>query len=261
MEKKLILLTNDDGIDSLGIYNLYSELKQEKRFDVRIIAPDKERSAVGHAITVFDPISVKKEYRDGNFYGLSVDGTPADCVKLAVSAILEKSPDLLISGINRGSNLSENVIYSGTVSAATEGTSYDISSIAVSVDNLKDTDYGYAARFAKKIALLILERGGLPRKTLLNINIPDVEEGKIKGVKITKQGDAKFRDYFIKRIDPRGRDYYWMDGEFVEITKCADDDFCAIQDGYVSITPIHYDMTDYAKLDFFKKWNIKKEIL
>jgi 5'-nucleotidase len=261
MEKKLVLLTNDDGIDSLGIYSLYMALKEEESLDVRIIAPDKERSAVGHAITVFDPISVKKEYRDGCFYGLSVDGTPADCVKLAVSAILEKVPDLLISGINRGSNLSENVIYSGTVSAATEGTSYNISSIAVSVDNLKDTDYSYAARFARKMAMTVMEKGGLPKRTLLNINIPDLEEEKIKGVKITKQGDAKFRDYFIKRVDPRGRDYYWMDGEFVEITRCADDDFCAIQEGYVSITPIHYDMTDYDNIDTFINWDIKKEAI
>lgn len=260
MDKKIVLLTNDDGIGAKGIYTLYKTLKEDKRFDIRIVAPDKERSAVGHAITVFDPISVRKEYRDGEFYGYAVDGTPADCVKLAITAILDKKPDLLISGINRGANLGENIIYSGTVSAATEGTVYYIPSIAVSVDNLKDTDYSFAARFAKKIANMIVDKGGLPEGTLLNINIPDVLENEIKGVKITCQSNAKLKDVFIKRVDPRGRDYYWMDGEFVEISKKQNDDYTAIKNNYISITPIHYDMTDYNKIDYFKNWKIDKNI-
>ena len=258
MDRKIILLTNDDGIDSEGLYTLYKTLREDERFDISIVAPDKERSAVGHAITVFRPISVRKEYREGNFFGYAADGTPADCVKIAIRAILDNLPDLLISGINRGANLGENIIYSGTVSAATEGTTYNVSSIAVSIDNLVDPDYSYAANFTRRIARRIIENGGLPKGALLNINIPNVCEKEIKGVKITKQSDAKFKDNFIKRIDPRGRDYYWMDGEFIGDTKDENFDYGAVKNNYVSITPIHYDMTDYKTLDYFKKWNIKK---
>ncbi len=258
MDKKLILLTNDDGIDSEGLSTLYNILKKDKRFLVKVVAPDKESSAVGHAITVFRPISVRKVYREGNLFGYAVDGTPADCVKIAVKSILEKKPHLLISGINRGANLGENIIYSGTVSAATEGTVCGISSIAVSVDNLIDPDYGYTADFTGRIAGKIVENGGLPQGTLLNINIPDVPEKKIKGVRVTMQSGVKFKDNFIKRVDPRGRDYYWMDGEFVGDVKDLSFDYDAVKSNYVSITPIHYDMTDYNKLDYFKKWEIKK---
>lgn len=255
-EKKLVLLTNDDGIEAEGINALYKAFSQEKDYDVRVIAPQFERSAVGHGITVFDPIWVKKEYRNGIFYGYVVNGTPADCVKLYNELIGEK-PDLLVSGINRGSNIGENIIYSGTVSAATEGICNDIPSIAVSLDSYIDTDYSFAAKFSKKISDLVLENNKMPPKMLLNINIPDLSEDKIKGVKITRQSDARFKDFFLKRTDPRGRDYYWMDGEFVEITHCDDSDYCAVRDGYVSITPIHYDMTDYSKLSFLEKWEIK----
>jgi len=260
MKKKIILLTNDDGIEAEGLYRLYRELDKDKLFEVKVIAPDKERSAVGHAITVFDPIPVWKEMREGQFFGYAVDGTPADCVKLAVKAMLDKKPDLVISGINKGANVGENVIYSGTVSAATEGTVYDIPSMAVSIDNIKDPDYDFAARFTKKMARMIISKGGLPQKILLNINLPDLPEDRIKGVKVTCQSTAKFNDYFIKRVDPRGRDYYWMDGEFVEVTKNENDDYCAIKNGYISITPVHYDMTDYSKIEYFKKWNIDKKI-
>jgi 5'-nucleotidase len=258
MNKKIILLTNDDGIDSEGLSTLYNILREDKRFILRVVAPDKESSAVGHAITVFRPISVRKVYREGDFFGYAVDGTPADCVKIAVKSILEKRPHLLISGINRGANLGENIIYSGTVSAATEGTVCGISSIAVSVDKLIDPDYGYAADFTNKIAVKIIENDGLPQGTLLNINIPDVPGKKIKGVKVTMQSGAKFKDNFIKRVDPRGRDYYWMDGEFVGNVKDQSFDYDAVKSNYVSITPIHYDMTDYKRLDYFKKWKIKK---
>lgn len=258
MKRKIILLTNDDGIDSEGISTLYNILKKDQRFIIKIVAPDKESSAVGHAITVFRPISVRKVYKESEFFGYAVDGTPADSVKIAVKSILKKKPDLLISGINRGANLGENIIYSGTVSAATEGTAYGVASIAVSVDNLIDPDYRYAANFTSRIASKIIENGDFPKGTLLNINIPDVPEKDIKGVKITMQSDAKFKDNFIKRVDPRGRDYYWMDGEFTGRVKDMSFDYDAVKSNYISITPIHYDMTDYKTLDYFKKWEIKK---
>lgn len=260
LDKKVVLLTNDDGIKAKGLFTLYNTFKKDSKFDVKIVAPENERSAVGHAITVFDPISIKKEYRNGDFYGYAVNGTPADCVKLAISAILDRKPDILISGINRGPNLGGNIIYSGTVSAATEGTMYDIPSIAVSIDNLKDTDYSYAAEFVKKIATLIIEKDGLPEGTLLNINIPDVTPSQIKGVKITCQSNSKFKDVFIKKVDPRGKECYWMDGEFVEVCKREDDDYTAIKNNYISITPIHYDLTDYEKIEYLRGWNITKDI-
>ncbi len=256
MKEKSILITNDDGIDSEGLYNLYKALKEDKRFEVKIVAPDKERSAVGHAITVFRPISVRKEYREGKFFGYAVDGTPADCVKIAVGAIIKGVPDLLISGINRGANLGENIIYSGTVSAATEGTTLGIPSIAVSIDNFVDPDYEYAASFTKRVVDKIIENGGLPERTLLNINLPDVPGDKIKGVIITRQSNAKVKDKFIKRADPRGRDYYWMDGDFNGENVDINTDYCAVKNNYISITPIHYDMTNYKAIDYFKKWNM-----
>ena len=148
--KKIILLTNDDGIEAKGLKTLYRVLRLEKDFDIRIVAPDRERSAVGHAITVFDPIAVKKEFIDGMFCGYSVDGTPADCVKLAITAIFDKKPDILISGINRGANIGENIIYSGTVSAATEGTIYEVPSLAVSMDSFRDTDYEFCSKIYKR---------------------------------------------------------------------------------------------------------------
>jgi 5''/3''-nucleotidase SurE len=250
--KKIILLTNDDGIEAPGIKALFNTFIKDKKYDVRVVAPDRERSAVGHAITVFDPIAVKKEYIDGIFCGYSVDGTPADCVKLAIAAILERKPDILISGINRGANIGENIIYSGTVSAATEGTIYDIPSIAVSIDSFKDTDCSFAAAFTKKIAELVLETKNLLPRTLLNINYPDIPAEKIKGVKFTYQSSVKFRDIFIKRVDPRGRDYYWMDGEYEVLSDDEDSDYVAIKNNYISITPIQHDMTDYKRMDYYK---------
>ena len=253
MEKKIVLLTNDDGIESNGLKTLYCTFLEDDRFDIRIVAPDKERSAVGHAITVFDPIAVKKEYINGAFCGYSVDGTPADCVKLAITAIFDRKPDILISGINRGANIGENIIYSGTVSAATEGTIYHVPSIAVSIDNIKDTDYEYAARFTKELAEIILAAENLPGRMLLNINFPDVAPELIKGVKFTHQSEVKFKDIFIKRIDPRGRDYYWMDGEYEVTAEDEGSDYYAIKHNYISITPIQHDMTDYKRMDFFRK--------
>jgi len=251
MAKKIILLTNDDGIESSGLKTLYRILSKDNLFDIRIVAPDKERSAAGHAITVFDPISVKKEFIDGIFCGYSVDGTPADCVKLAINAIFKKKPDILISGINRGANVGENIIYSGTVSAATEGTIYNILSIAVSVDSLKDTDFTFTAKFTKKLVSKLLAIKNLPPRTLLNVNVPDVSESQIKGVKFTHQSDVRYRDIFIKRVDPRGRNYYWMDGEFEQVSNDEDSDYIAVKNNFISITPIQHDMTDYDRMEFF----------
>jgi 5'-nucleotidase len=258
MKLKTVLITNDDGIGAEGIHSLFRAFKEDGNFDIRVVAPERESSAVGHGITVFRPISVRNDYQDGSFFGFAVDGTPADCVKLAVGALLKDRPDILISGINRGGNLGENVIYSGTVSAATEGTVCGISSIAISVDDMKNPDYEYASLLAVRVASKVLSNGGLPKGTLLNINVPGIDRKRIKGIKITVQSDIGFKDNFVRRKDPRGRDYYWMDGDFLERNISSDSDYKAVKSGYVSVTPIHYDMTDYKSLDYLKSWDIEK---
>ncbi|MDZ7837835.1 MAG: 5'/3'-nucleotidase SurE [Actinomycetota bacterium] len=263
MDKKTILLTNDDGIEAEGLYRLYREIREDDQFKVVVIAPDKERSAVGHAITVFSPIPVWEETRDGKFFGYAVDGTPADCVKLAVKAILGKKPDLVISGINKGANIGENVIYSGTVSAATEGTVYDIPSMAISVDNLKESGLQVCCRICRKMAKMIISRGGLPGKYCLNINLPDLPEKQIEGVRVTCRSTAKFNDFLIKKPIPGAEIITgWMAREFVQMCENESDDYCAIQEnGYISITPVHYDMTDYSRIDYFKNWGMRETIM
>jgi 5'-nucleotidase len=246
-----ILLTNDDGIYSKGILALYLELK--KIAEVSIVAPDSERSAVGHAITLTDPLRVEKVDKDGKLFGYKVNGTPADCVKIAINAILKKKPDLVVSGINLGPNTGTNVIYSGTVSAATEGTILGIPSIAVSLTTFEKSDYSFAAEFTRNLCVLV-RKNGLPEGTLLNVNIPAVKKSKIKGVKITKQGEFRFKEYFEKRLDPRQRTYYWMGGEELIPLDEKGSDHEAVKKNFISITPLHYDLTDYGEIERLKGW-------
>lgn len=244
--KPYILVTNDDGIAAPGIHALVLELQKIAR--VVVVAPDSEKSAVGHAITLSDPIRVSTFKKSDYWEGFAVSGTPSDSVKIAVSALLERRPDMVISGINLGSNAGINVIYSGTVSAATEGTILGIPSIAVSLTTYTEPDFGPAARFAVKMVNFVLSNG-LPERTLLNINVPDLPESEITGVKITRQGMANFAETFDKRIDPRNRVYYWMDGKKEELDDDDDVDDEAIKRGYISITPVKYDLTNYEYLD------------
>ena len=253
-QKRLILLTNDDGIGAPGLLELSREIKKIGR--VAIIAPDTERSAVGHAITTKDPIRVEAYYRNGRFFGSAVSGTPADCVKLAIKDLLDQKPDLVVSGINQGDNSSLNVIYSGTVSAATEGTIFGIPSIAVSLASWNETDFGLAAVFARKLAQKVL-RLGLPQGTFLNVNIPTGKKKDIKSVCITIQGTTKFEERFDKRTDPSGRDYYWMAGRKSKIKPNPRTDDAAVQRKEISITPLQYDLTNYSMIETLKKWNIK----
>ena len=246
-----VLLTNDDGYGARGLRALYSEIT--KIAGTIIIAPEKESSASGHAITVFDPIRVEEIYDNGNAIGYAVAGTPADCVKLGLTVILKEKPDIVISGVNLGPNVGTNIIYSGTVSAATEGTMLGIPSMAVSLDSFTDPDFTFAARFAARLAEIVVTRG-LPEGTLLNVNVPAVKEEEIKGIKITRQGVSKFKEIFHKRIDPRNRTYYWLDGEFVESDFEPDIDIVALKNGMISITPIHYDMTNYRFLGELENW-------
>ncbi len=250
-----ILLTNDDGINALGLYALFLEMK--KVGEVSIIAPAFERSAVGHAITTVDPLRVSEVRKDGELYGLAVSGTPADCVKIAINSLLPQRPDLVVSGINQGPNTGMNVIYSGTVSAATEATMLGIPAFAISLGSFTSREFGYAAEFAARLAQSVVENG-VPSGTLLNVNVPAIPKDKISGVKVTRQGVARFTEEFHKRVDPRGRAYWWLGGELMEADDEEGTDGAAIKGGAVSVTPIHYDMTDYANLDMIEKWKLTK---
>jgi 5'-nucleotidase len=210
---------------------------------------------VGHAITTVDPLRVSEVRRDGELYGLAVSGTPADCVKIAIKALLPQAPDLVISGINQGPNTGMNVIYSGTVSAATEATMLGIPAFAISLDSFTSTEFGPAAEFAARLARLI-SRDGLPRGVLLNVNVPAIPGEKIRGVRVTRQGMARFTEEFHKRIDPRGRAYWWLGGELMEEKEGEGTDSAALADGAISVTPLHYDMTDYGNLERIRGWKL-----
>ena len=250
--KGFILVTNDDGIFAEGLDVLVSELK--KRWDVAVVAPESEKSAVGHAITLSDPLRVKRFSKNGRWEGYAVSGTPADCVKIAVFALLDRKPDMVVSGINLGSNTGINVIYSGTVSAATEGTIIGIPSIAISLGTYTDPNFVPAARFATKVVGAVL-RKGLPRNTLLNINVPNVKsESEIRGVRLTRQGMSGYAESFDKRVDPRNRVYYWMEGDKIIEEEDEGVDDVALLRNYISVTPIHYDMTNYGVMEELQSW-------
>lgn len=248
-----ILITNDDGIHAPGIFALARSL--ESIGDIVIAAPDSEKSAVGHAITISDPIRIQEIEIGNRFKGYSVSGTPADCVKIAVQSIMKTVPDIVVSGINLGANVGYNIIYSGTVSAATEGTFLGIPSIAISLDTIFKADFNPAMKFARGITELTL-KNGLPEGTLLNVNVPALPEKEIKGIKLTKQGHVGFRDWFDRREDPRGRIYYWMSGQIENRDIESDFDSIALKDSFVSVTPIRYELTDKEFLVLMENWGL-----
>ena len=243
MQKKpFILVSNDDGIDSPGIYALVKAMS--KLGDVVVVAPDRQQSAVGHALTVAQPLRVTKFHRDGEMFGYAINGTPADCVKLAISAILEKKPDLVVSGINHGQNTSINILYSGTVSAATEGFLLGIPSIAVSLASFRpDEDCTVAAEYTREIAEKVLN-SDLSKEVLLNVNVPAKPKSEIKGIKITRHSNSVWNDKYEKRIDPFGRSYYWFSGDYNFNDTDPETDDGAVRAGYVSVTPLHYHFTN-----------------
>lgn len=250
-----ILVTNDDGIDSAGIAALKKSLSEIA--EVTVVAPRQEQSAVGHGITMQIPLRVQEYYIDGTFFGYAVDGTPADCVKMGMRNIMKEDPDLVVSGINHGSNTAINIIYSGTVSGAREAAIMDVPSIAISVTNHRVKDFSYAAEIAKMLALKINEHG-LALGTLLNVNVPDVPEKEIAGILVTKQGKSKWDDIYEKRVDPYGKDYYWLTGSMMEVDKELEFDQVAIKNNFVAVTPIHFDLTDYETYDKLKTWDIEE---
>lgn len=242
MTKKLILVSNDDGIDSPGIYQLVKALR--RLGEVRVVAPDRQQSAVGHALSVSQPLRAIPFRRDGEMFGYAINGTPADCVKLAIFNLLERKPDIVVSGINHGSNTGINTLYSGTVSAATEGMLAGIPSIAVSItEHSYDVDTEPSAEIAAKIAEKILETG-LPKGTLLSVNVPNIPKSEINGIRITELSESYWEDNYERREDPWGRPYYWFAGEFVLDDKNLNGDEAGLKENYVTITPIKYQFTD-----------------
>ncbi|MDH5541774.1 MAG: 5'/3'-nucleotidase SurE [Nitrospinota bacterium] len=247
-----ILLTNDDGINAPGIRALHNELKNIG--EVVVVAPDKEQSAVGHAITIADPLRVREVFQNGDSLGFAVDGTPADCVKIAVKAIMKEKPDIVVSGINQGGNFATNIIYSGTVSAATEGTILGIPSIAFSMDSFLNRDFSKAVKHAVEITKQVVGKP-MPEGTLLNVNIP-APEVEVKGIKVCRQSSFTFRVTFDKRHDPRGLDYYWQGGDMNLDDPDPETDIRALKDGYITITPIKYDLTNYDFLESVRSWGL-----
>ncbi len=255
MIKLRILVTNDDGVYAEGLQTLWRVLLHQLRSDdeVYVVAPERERSAVGHAITLHKPLHVNEiSFSDGHLPIWSVSGNPADCTKIGVEALLPAHPDLVISGINRGANLGMDVLYSGTVSAAIEGVILGIPSIAVSLAAWENPDYTYAAKF---VAGLVERhrRDALSPSTLLNVNVPAIEEDKIAGVAATRLGVRRYRDVFHRREDPRGRTYYWLAGEPIEEGDPGTD-VDALASNMVSVTPLRLQLTEESQLPTLDKW-------
>ena len=236
-----ILLTNDDGIYARGLSALREELSKDA--NCLIVAPETEQSAAGHAITISRPLMVRRAKKNGAFWGYAVSGTPADCVKLGVRELSDKPVDLVVSGINLGANVGINVIYSGTVSAATEGAILGVPSMAISLDTHRDADFSFAARFARRMVKFMIEVNAL-RSIPLNINIPAIPEKDIKGIAVVKQGRARLMENYEKRVDPRENIYYWLAGETqLPEEEEMDSDACSLRKGMITITPIYYDLT------------------
>ncbi len=240
-----ILLTNDDGIHAVGLRALYAAFVGAGH-QVSVVAPMTEQSAVGHSITVFTPLRVRT-VRDAEFEGTGVFGTPADCVKLAFSTLLERKPDCLVSGINSGANVGVDIVYSGTVSAATEGALAGVPSMAVSFDDFHPVNLTAQAAWV----LNFLENGLLSHfraHTVCNINFPCVEKGVGKSLKVCRQTAAVYQDRYDKRCDPRGQGYYWLTGEIPQARVEAGADRALLSAGYITLTPLHFDFTHWESL-------------
>jgi 5'-nucleotidase len=249
-ERVQILVTNDDGIFAEGLSVLRDALQEIG--DVTVVAPERPRSATGHAITLHKPLRLEQVRLPWGGEGYAVNGTPSDCVVLGIHAIMSRC-DLVVSGINLGPNLGEDLTYSGTVSAAMEGVICEKPSIAVSVADYEQPDYQPTARFVARLAREIFTRG-LPAGVLLNVNVPNLPEEEIAGVAITRQGRRRYEGRVERRVDPRGRPYYWLGGEIIEDIEGEGSDGEAVMQGKISITPIHLDLTSYPFADVLRTW-------
>jgi 5'-nucleotidase len=248
-----ILLTNDDGIYAPGLEALFKRLVE--RHSVTVIAPDREQSAVGHGITLNQPLRVNPISVNNAFQGYAVSGTPADCIKMGVLEILDSKPDMVISGINPGANVGININYSGTVAAAKEATLYGILAIAVSIHSHEVQNYDEAAIFIEALAEDVYANG-LPFGTFLNVNIPNRPLKEIAGIRISRLDMDFFPEFIDKRMDPRRRTYYWQGCDSLPTGKSSDIDGSALCKDFISITPIKCDQTDYGVLEAMKRWKI-----
>ena len=254
-DKPLILVTNDDGISAPGIRALISVMSEIGT--VVVVAPDSPQSATGHSITINNTLFINKISKENEaIQEYSTSGTPVDCVKLATNEILKRKPDLCVSGINHGSNSSINVIYSGTMSAAVEAGIEGIPAIGFSL-----LDYDWNANFepiksyVKQIAQGVLEKG-LPEGVILNVNFPKLSKEDIKGIKICRQAKAMWQEEFDKRTNPQGKEYYWLTGKFVNQDKGTDTDEWALENGYISIVPVQFDLTAHHAIQQLNAWDL-----
>jgi 5'-nucleotidase len=253
--RPLILVTNDDGITAPGINALIEVMKTLG--DVIVVAPDKPQSGMGHAITINSTLRIQKLNIHGVLDEYSCTGTPVDCVKIAVNKILHRKPDLCVSGINHGSNMSINVIYSGTMSAAVEGAIESIPSIGFSLcDDSIDADFTASKKVVEVIALNVL-KNGLPKDVCLNVNIPKSKHAELKGIKICRQARANWIEELDERKDPAGKTYFWLTGKFENYdTGQEDTDVWALENNYVSVVPVQFDMTAHTAIQELNNWKL-----
>lgn len=252
-KRPLIMVCNDDGIFAPGIRTLIECVKTLG--DVVVVAPDRGQSGMGHAITIGDVVRLEKVAEGDGIVEYKCSGTPVDCVKIGVSHVVDRKPDLLVSGINHGANNSINVIYSGTMSAAVEGAMEGMPSIGFSYcDFGYDNDYSHLKPYILKVCENALANT-FPRHTCLNVNFPHVAPEKIKGMKICRQAEAYWKDSFEKRVDPAGKEYYWLTGNFENRDKGTDTDVHALNEGYISIVPTQYDLTAHHAMSDFNDWD------
>jgi len=247
--RPLILVTNDDGIQSAGLRALADSLKTVG--EVVVVAPDRERSATGHSLTLTRPLRVAT-VRPGWY---SVDGTPTDCVTLAVMELLPRKPHLVAAGINHGTNLGDDVTYSGTVASALEATLQGVPAFAMSAAGDGSFDFQAASLCAGRLAKEILRRG-LPRDTLLNVNVPNLPPEKLKGWAVTRQGRRVYSETVVRNVDPRGHAYYWIGGTSASWEPGRDTDHDALRNGWVSVTPLHVDLTNHRAMDVVRGWGL-----
>jgi 5'-nucleotidase len=244
-----ILLTNDDGIQAEGVRALYHAIK-DAGHEVHCVAPISEMSAVGHAITMSTPLRVK-DFKENGFRGQGVSGTPADCVKLALTTLMDERPDLVVSGINAGANVGVDILYSGTVSAATEGALMGLPAMAVSMDDFNPIDLAEQAAFAVRF-LESQDWPALPAQRVVNLNFPKIPMGEVKGVKVCCHTDVAYNDWYDSRTDPRGRIYHWLVGEIPADKLAVDTDRALLTAGYITVTPLRFDFTDRDCLERIK---------
>lgn len=256
--RPLILVTNDDGITAPGIRNLVESIVDLG--DVVVVAPDSHQSGMGHAITISNILRMSPhDFGMPGVQAFKTTGTPVDCVKLAIYKILDRKPDVLVSGINHGSNASINVIYSGTMSAAVEGALEGIPSVGFSLcDFAEDADFSASRNVARTVTQKVLKHG-TPTGTCLNVNIPKVAPEDLRGIKVCRQGAGHWADSFEEREAPGGRTYYWMTGNFTDVDKGEDTDEWALKHGYVSVVPVQYDMTAHHAMTELNQWDLNGE--